>query len=233
MAEVRRLVEGIAPLDALEDEHRRQVLRWLRQTDDVYRRVKPRTPAQHLVSYFLLVDHEDAQFLLVDHIQAGKWLPTGGHVEPGECPAATVRREAWEELGIQARFPAWIGEQPLFLTVAETVGSIHERHTDVSLWFVLEGCRHQVLNPHAGEFHAVRWWTMDELAGREPKRFDPHLGRMLEKLGTALAEPNAGAWSVPTGDGMSGRSAGSPDMRRFNPSRMPWSAVADQARFAP
>lgn len=192
LAEVRRLVEGIAPLDALEAEHRRRVLLWLRQTDDVYRRVKPRTPPQHLVSYFLLVDREGAQVLLVDHIKTGKWLPTGGHVEPGESPADTVRREAWEELGIEARFPAWIGDRPLFVSVSETVGATHERHTDVSLWFVLEGSGHQVLTPDEGEFHDVRWWTANELAACEPTRFDPHLGRMLEKLGTDLAGPTAG-----------------------------------------
>lgn len=193
LAEVRQLVESIAPLDALEKEHCRHVLRWLLQTDDVYRRVKPRIPAQHLVSYFLIVDHEETHVLLVDHIKAGKWLPTGGHVEPGENPADTVRREAWEELGIHATFPAWTGEHPIFLTVTETVGQAHDRHTDVSLWFVLEGHRNQILNPDLDEFHDIRWWTVDEIASCEPTRFDPHLGRMLQKLGTALPLPDAEA----------------------------------------
>ncbi|MEE3919135.1 NUDIX domain-containing protein [Micromonospora sp. BRA006-A] len=30
------------------------------------------------------------------------WLPSGGHVEPGEHPADTVRRELREELGVAA-----------------------------------------------------------------------------------------------------------------------------------
>lgn len=94
----------------------------------------------------------------------------------------TVRREVREELGIEPEFPTWIGERPLLLTVTETVGAEHERHTDVSLWFVLEGNRHQRLNPDPGEFHEARWWTLEELLAGEPTHFDPHLGRMLEKL---------------------------------------------------
>lgn len=185
-AEIRNLVEGITPFDRLEEQHRSDVLRWLSRTDDVFRRSKPRTPEQHLVSYFLVVDPVGPQVLLVDHIKAGKWLPTGGHVEPGESAVETVRREAREELGIQARFPTWIGERPLLVTVTETVGALHERHTDVSLWFVLEGDRNQRLNPDVGEFREVRWWTLEEVLGRDPAGFDPHLGRMLEKFTESL-----------------------------------------------
>lgn len=189
LTEIRNLVEGIRPFDGLEKQHRSDVLRWLSRTDDVFRRAKPRTPEQHLVSYVLVVDPVGPHVLLVDHIKAGRWLPTGGHVEPGESAVDTVRREVREELGINARFPAWIGERPLLLTVTETVGALHERHTDVSLWFVLEGNRHQRLDPDAGEFHEVRWWTLEELeelfAG-DPARFDPYLGRMLGKLVESL-----------------------------------------------
>lgn len=186
MVEIRSLVEGITPFDGLEDEHRSLVLRWLGRTDDVFRRVRPRTPVRHLVSYFLPVDPEGPHVLLVDHVKAGKWLPAGGHVEPGESPVETVRREAAEELGVQAEFPPWAGEKPLLVTVTETVGPVSERHTDVSLWFVLSGRRHQVLRPDGGEFNQVRWWTPSEVSAGDPSRFDPHLGRMLDKVALAI-----------------------------------------------
>jgi hypothetical protein len=51
---------------------------------DIYRLRKPEVPRQHLVAYFALVDVEAETLLLVDHINARLWLPTGGHVEPGE-----------------------------------------------------------------------------------------------------------------------------------------------------
>jgi 8-oxo-dGTP pyrophosphatase MutT (NUDIX family) len=183
--QIRRLVAQVVPADAAEGEHRRQALGWLDGTSDIFRRVKPRTPAPHLVSYFLLVDHDQGNVLLVDHRKAGLWLPTGGHVEPGEHPAATVRREAREELGIEAVFSPVTGENPVFVSVTETAGPA-DRHTDVSLWFVLSCGVSDPLTPDPGEFRAARWWTRGEVERAGPELFDPHMTRMLGKLDRVL-----------------------------------------------
>src|SRR6202022_4709179 len=79
---IRRLIAQVMPADAVEEEHRRQALAWLDSTGDIFRRVKPCTPDPHLVSYFVVIDHQQDAVLLVDHRRAGLWLPTGGHVEP-------------------------------------------------------------------------------------------------------------------------------------------------------
>ncbi|SCG49138.1 NUDIX domain-containing protein [Micromonospora inositola] len=181
-SEIRALVESLTPMDDLEARHRAECLSWLAGTDDIFRRVTPRTPSPHLVAYFLLHDVADGSVLLVDHVRAGKWLPSGGHVEPGEHPVETVRREVVEELGMPAVFPPRPGERPLFLTVTGTVGPPEDRHTDVSLWFVLSGSREQALTPDPGEFRAVRWWTGREVADADPETLDPHMGRMMVKL---------------------------------------------------
>ena len=185
--EIRALVEGLTPADDLEARHRAETLAWLARTDDIFRREKPGIPSPHPVAYFLVRDEMDGAVLLVDHRKAGMWLPTGGHVEPGEHPAETVRREVVEELGIPAVFAPQTGERPAFLTVAETVGAPADRHTDVSLWFVLSGRRDQPLTPDPSEFRDVRWWTTQELAGAGPGTVEPHLGRMLAKLAGAVA----------------------------------------------
>ncbi|GAA3199501.1 NUDIX hydrolase [Dactylosporangium siamense] len=182
--EIHALIDGLQPFDDVEARHRAECLAWLGGTDDVFRRAKPRTPSPHLVSYFLLRDDQDGSVLLVDHIKAGLWLPTGGHVEPGEHPAQTVRREILEELGVPAVFLPELGERPLFLTVTDTVGTLEQRHTDVSLWFVLTGSRDQVFIPDPDEFRGIRWWTPQEVSDGDPKTFDPHMGRMIAKLAT-------------------------------------------------
>jgi len=128
---IRALVAQLVPVDMVEDEHRRQALAWLDSTGDVFRRIKPRTPSPHLVSYFLLIDHDCGSVLLVDHLKAGLGLPSGGHVEPGEHPVATVRREVREELGIEAAFSSVTGEHPLFVTVTQTAPAAG-RHTPTS-----------------------------------------------------------------------------------------------------
>ncbi|HEX4090130.1 MAG TPA: NUDIX hydrolase [Trebonia sp.] len=181
------LVAAIEPTDDLGREHARDALSWLAGTDDVYRRVKPRTPSPHLVSYFLLVDRPAGSVLLCDHRLSGLWLPTGGHVEPGEHPVDTVRREVVEELGVAAEPDAGFGDRPFFLTMTETVGPPALRHVDVSLWFALAGRVGQALRPDPREFAGVRWWTVAELREAGLAGFEPHLLRALDALGLGKA----------------------------------------------
>ena len=113
--------------------------------------------------------------LLVDHINAELWLPTGGHVEPGEHPRTTAIREAKEELAINGEFHH---DGPLFLTITETVGKT-AGHTDVSIWYSLRGDRSNELVVDQSEFHSVRWFHKDEVP---LDRADQHMERFLSKL---------------------------------------------------
>ena len=177
---VRELVRGVEPFDDLEAEHRRDTLRWLAGTDDVFRRVRPATPPRHLVCYVALIDPIDRSSLLVDHINAGLWLPPGGHVEPDEHPAHTARREAYEELGLDATF-VHDPPRPSFLTVTRTVG-IDAGHTDVSLWFVVSGTRDMAVTVDLAEFTEARWWAHREVLAGGSDRFDPHYQRFISKI---------------------------------------------------
>ena len=179
---VHDYVDAIEPFDEMEAEHRLDVLRWLARTDDVFRRSKPATPQRHLVSYFAIIDPVDGASLLVDHINAGLFLPPGGHVEPGEDPVETVRREAREELGVEAVF-AMSQPRPSFVTVTLTRG-VDRGHTDVSLWFVLTGRTDMAVTIDRDEFRSVRWWTPEIVRSTDPTLFDPHYFRFIEKLGS-------------------------------------------------
>jgi 8-oxo-dGTP diphosphatase len=179
---ITSLVSGIEPTDDLGREHRRDALSWLAGTDDIFRRVKPLTPSPHLVSYFLLVDRPAGSVLLCDHRLSGLWLPTGGHVEPGEDPLDTVRRESVEELGVTAQLDPALKDKPFFLTMTETVGPPAMRHVDVTLWYALTGGAGQPLLPDEREFAQVRWWAVAELRHVGLDRFEPHLLRALDAL---------------------------------------------------
>ena len=134
------------------------------------------------MSYFLLVDRATRHVLLCDHRLSGLWLPTGGHVEPGEHPVDTVRREVVEELGIQAHGDTRFGLQPFFLTITETIGSPDLKHVDVTLWFALHGQQGAPLTSDKREFMSVRWWNVADLTTADPTRFEPHLLRALDSL---------------------------------------------------
>lgn len=110
--------------------------------------------------------------------------PSGGHVERGEDPAETVRRECAEELGVEARFHEEFGATPLFLTITESNGP--DPHRDVALWYVLAGDIRQTLEPDPREYRSVRWWPVDELRAADASLFEPHLRRMLDKLDTTI-----------------------------------------------
>jgi len=138
------------------------------------------TPPKHLVSYAVLMDPHDLSMFLVDHRQAGLCLPPGGHVEPGEDPADTVRREVIEELSIEADFSI-VGALPAFVTVTRTAGSINS-HTGVSLWYVISGNARSPIRLDPREFVGGRWWTAADLESADPALFDPHLGRFAAKL---------------------------------------------------
>ena len=178
---IAEIVAAIEPLDDVEREHRDSTIEWIRSGAPIFRTMKPDVPPKHLVSYFALVDERRAKLLLVDHKLAGLWLPSGGHVEPGEDPRATVVREMAEELNLAAEF---VSPDPLFITVTRTVGD-DGGHTDVSLWYLLRGDSSRAIEFDRGEFHGVRWFGFDEIPF---ERSDPHMRRFVAKL-RALSPP--------------------------------------------
>ncbi len=175
---IRAEVELINPLDRLESDTKSDVLAWIDSGAELCRLRKPACPDKHLVSYFALID--DRQVLLVDHINAGLWLPTGGHVEPGEHPRDTALREVTEELSIQGTF---LVDGPVLLTSTTTVGRT-AGHTDVSLWYALRGSMGWNLKFDQSEFRSVRWFPFDNVPQHAT---DPEMHRFLAKLQAVTA----------------------------------------------
>jgi 8-oxo-dGTP pyrophosphatase MutT (NUDIX family) len=180
------IVSNITPVDVIEADHQSDTLGWIASDAVLYRYRRPAEPPKHLVAYFVLVDLDGGAVLLVDHRKARRWLPTGGHVEPGEDPLATVYRELLEELGIATGLIEGVSSNPLLVTQTKTVGQ-DAGHVDVSLWYVLRGSTTMEFSPDLAEFVAVRWWTFDEIAAASAEMFDPHLPRFVDKLRRDLA----------------------------------------------
>jgi 8-oxo-dGTP diphosphatase len=174
---------SITPHDALEQAHWCDALAWVESGAPLFRVAKPDVPPKHLVSYFALV--ADGHILLVDHKNAGRWLPTGGHVEPDEDPRCTVIRELKEELNLDIS-PDHVGA-PLMVTVTETVG-ITAGHIDVSLWYVIARNRADPITFDPLEFHDAKWF---KFAQAPLHRSDPHLQRFLAKLHRSYAEQSS------------------------------------------
>ena len=170
---VRDELERIAPYDARERADLARAMAWVASGAELCRVRKPDVPPMHLVSYCVVATA--TALLLVDHVNAQLWLPPGGHVDPGEHPRDAARREAMEELGLEATF---LADGPVFLTVTETVGRT-AGHTDVSLWYLLAGDPSRALSIDRSEFLEARWFRPQAMPF---ERCDPELQRFVAKL---------------------------------------------------
>jgi 8-oxo-dGTP pyrophosphatase MutT (NUDIX family) len=160
-----------AEISAWDDRERTDLARiraWADSGAPLFRTARPATPDPHLVAYFVVADGD--RVLLVAHRAANLWLPTGGHVEPGEDPWTAAQRECGEELGIGAVAHPVVGRRPFFATVTRTRGP--GTHTDVSLWFVLAARAEDVTAWDHREFDTIRWARLADLAGAGSDRAD-------------------------------------------------------------
>ncbi len=176
--EILQLISSINPYDKLEAEHITNTIKWINSGEEIFRTQKPATPPKHLVSYFVLIDKVKKKILLMDHINAGLWLPSGGHIELNEYPKATVQREIMEELNLSADF---ISETPFFITQTITI-NIGAGHTDVSLWYLLNGNSEEKISYDKNEFNGYKWFGCNEILETEKTKLDPHMHRFIEKL---------------------------------------------------
>lgn len=180
VAKIRHIVASISPFDERETQHQREVLEWIDSGFPIFRGARFDDPPKHLVTYFVLFDADKNLLMLCDHVKSGLLLPTGGHVEIDEHPLTTVRREAMEELNISAVVDQSIGTQPMFVSAAETVGQLC--HTDVSLWFVLQGRSTSPLNFDRREMSGYRWLSPAEIISTPISMLDPNMHRFVNKL---------------------------------------------------
>ncbi len=173
--QISDLIQQILPHDALEKTHIEETVAWINSGVEIFRLEKPDIPDKHLVSYFLLFDEVAQKILLCDHKKAGLWLPLGGHVDPGENPRETARRECFEELRIDADF---CFQDPVFISSTVTVG-LTPGHTDISLWYLLKGSCQDIYDFDVREFNAIQWFALDDIPYEAS---DPHMKRFIQKL---------------------------------------------------
>jgi 8-oxo-dGTP diphosphatase len=173
-------VSSVVPFDNQESADKVNIMEWIQSDLPLFRTKKPATPPKHLVAYIALFDEKIRRVLLVDHLKAKTWLATGGHVLANEDPRDAAVRECREELGIAAKF--WHqGKQPYFVTVTQTINeSPTDTHTDVTLWYILEGTESMHLEWDTSEFTAVQWMDIRSIVDN-PDYFLP-LRRFCAKL---------------------------------------------------
>src|SRR5207248_2864224 len=69
------------------------------QRDDL---IKIENPESHFCVFFIPYKSETREIFIVYHKKAKQWVVPGGHIEKGETLEDAVKREANEELGLDA-----------------------------------------------------------------------------------------------------------------------------------
>jgi 8-oxo-dGTP diphosphatase len=183
-AEIGKVIAAITPFDDAEQVARRSVLDWVESGAPLFRQ-HGSTPPKHLAVFFAFLDTATNTVMQVHHVKAGAWLFPGGHVD-AESPWKSVLREAEEELAVQANFHPIVGDVPLFVTESITRGP--DSHTDVTLWFVLQGQRDMPIEPDEREFTAIRWVGLSDVqAWKDDCHAPQQVERFIAKL-TATVE---------------------------------------------
>lgn len=71
---------------------------FLRQLNSGKGLSKQSNPTDHFCAFFIPIDRKKKTMFLGHHIKANSWIPPGGHIDEGENPIQTIKREFKEEL---------------------------------------------------------------------------------------------------------------------------------------
>lgn len=145
-AEVAAAVAAHRPLDAQEALARERILGALASLPAPLDR---QGGPEHVTGSAVVVGRRGV--LLHRHRRLGRWLQPGGHLEPGELPAAAALREAWEETGVPLAHPG--GRPRLIHLDVHPAGS----HLHLDLRYLLLG-EDQDPAPPPGESQEVAWF---------------------------------------------------------------------------
>lgn len=149
--------------DPADDLHRRDDRRRIRQAAAIC--LRPAAQGDHF------------EVLLIASSSTGKWGPPKGHIEPGESPHETARREAYEEAGIEGTVTiASCGS----FTYRKPFGPM-EYHVSVHLLMVNGLCEH-----YPEESSRSKKWVPLAHAHREVAH--PGLSQILEQIGEPRME---------------------------------------------
>jgi len=124
----------------------------------------------HLCATAWVLDAKRARTLLVRHRNLG-WSVPGGHLEPGEPPAAGALRELLEETGVVGRL---LRPQPCFVHTSEAGGPRPHRHWNLAYAIEADPAASLVI-----ERDQVAWFSLDSVPSEGPADLAPGLAAVV------------------------------------------------------
>ncbi|MER8001345.1 NUDIX domain-containing protein [Streptomyces sp. NPDC095613] len=135
-----------------------RVLRLARSVGDPWLRSHP----LHVTASALIVHPESGRVLMRRHARMGTWLHVGGHGDPGETdPLGVVRREAYEETGLDDLVPHPDASLVQVVIVPVPAGGGEPAHEHADLRFVLATGTPDAARPEKPDA-PLRWMSFPE-----------------------------------------------------------------------
>jgi 8-oxo-dGTP pyrophosphatase MutT (NUDIX family) len=113
------------------------------------------TSLEHVTASAIVVSADGV--LLHEHKKLKRWLQPGGHLDAGEHPAVSARREVIEETGIVAEH--WDGAPYLLGVDSHFIAETGHTHHDIRYLMTAPAV---APTPGEGESVVVRWFPMFE-----------------------------------------------------------------------
>lgn len=123
-----------------------------------------------------IIDGE--RVLLIRHKKLGKWLPPGGHIDPGETPPEAAKREALEETGLAVELVTqenvWVDrwnaksfERP-YMCLLEEIPEHGDKpaHQHMDMIYVARPTGKEIVENRA-ETDGIGWFTLEEIERME------------------------------------------------------------------
>ena len=137
----------------------------------------------HVTASAYVMNSESGAVLLHEHRRIGKWLPFGGHADPGEHdPAITALREGLEESGLATLEPSQkAGPRLIDLDVHVIPTTTKARaHIHLDFRYLFTTTISHVPQTAVGESDVLRWWHRTD----DMTALDENVRRCLRKIWT-------------------------------------------------
>jgi 8-oxo-dGTP pyrophosphatase MutT (NUDIX family) len=176
---VRAAVAAQEPSDVREAESKERILSEL---DSLKSPFDELADPVHVTGSAVVVGEQGT--ILHLHKRLGRWMQTGGHLEPGEMPYEAALRESEEETGLVLSHPE-SGPRLLHLDVHEAA----EGHTHLDLRYLLIGPDKEPAPP-PGESPHARWFSW-------PEALEIADAALVGALRAAERQPEVTQWDGP------------------------------------
>ncbi len=124
---------------------------------------RPENEVDHFCSFLVPFHRESLSIYTGHHIKADEWIPPGGHIEMGESPEDTVRREFGEELSSTLSNELI---EPFAISITNVFHPSRPCRIHNDFWFVIYMEDKIQFAFDKKEFHEAQWLPLQEAMDR-------------------------------------------------------------------